>query len=129
MGKYGRIILILIVVVAVVALLVSRMPRGFSTDLSRVGDNIVTVVMVHDHNFVESATLMEDLNRVRSEFEPGVKFLVVDPNHPGGAAFMRQHDLETVRLYVFDTAGHLRAEQTAHDDVDSLRRFLQENTR
>lgn len=128
MGKY-RPVVIIIVIVAAVALLISRMPSGFSTDLSRVGDDIVTVVMVHDHNFVSSIELMDDLNRVRGEFEPDVAFLVADPNHPDGRAFIQRHDLGVVRLYVFDAAGHLRAERPRHDGVDSLRRFLQENTR
>jgi len=121
--------MIIIVIVAAVALLIARMPSGFSTDLSRVGDGAVTVVMVHDHNFVDSVELMDALNRVRGDFEPDVVFLVADPNHPDGRAFIQRHDLGIIRLYVFDAAGSLRAERATHDGVDSLRRFLQANTR
>ncbi len=127
MRKYRRV-MIIIVILAVVALLISRMPSGFSSDLSRVGDDIVAVVLVHDHNFVASIELMDNLNRVRGEFEPEVKFLVADPNHPKGRAFIQRHDLEVVRLYVFDAAGQLRAERSHQGDIDSLRRFLQANT-
>ncbi|MCC5888817.1 MAG: hypothetical protein JJT88_20450 [Gammaproteobacteria bacterium] len=120
--------MIIVVIVAVVALLISRMPSGFSSDLSRVGDDIVTVVLVHDHNFVASIELMDKLNRVRGEFEPEVKFLVADPNHPDGRAFIQTHDLAIIRLYVFDAAGNLRAERRHQGDIQSLRRFLKDNT-
>lgn len=127
MRKYRRV-MIIIVIVAVVALLISRMPSGFSSDLSRVGDGSITVVVVHDHNFVDSMELMDNLNRVRGDFEPEVEFLVASPHHPDGRTFIQQHDLEVIRLYVFDAAGHLRAERTHQGDIDSLRRFLQDHT-
>lgn len=127
MRKYQRV-MIIVVIVAAVVLLIAQMPSGFSTDLSRVGDDIVTVVLVHDHNFVASTEMMAELNRVRGEFEPEVEFLVADPNHPNGRAFIERHGLEIIRLYVFDAAGNLRAERTHQDDSDSLRRFLDDHT-
>lgn len=128
MRKYRRV-MIIVVIVAAVALLIARMPSGFSTDLSRVGDDVVTVVLVHDHNFVASMEMLADVNRVRDEFEPEVEFLVADPNHPNGRAFIERHGLQVITLYVFDAAGNLRAERPQQGDVDSLRRFLEDHTR
>ena len=116
---------VVILIVAVVALAVSRLPGGFSTDLARVGGGTVTVVMVHDHNFVSSVELMEALNRVRDDFEPEMQFLVADVNHPNGAAFKRERNLEVVSLYVFDPQGERVGERLVHDDLESLRAFLE----
>ncbi len=128
MRKYRRV-MIIVVIVAAVALLIARMPSSFSTDLTQVGAGIVTVVLVHDHNFVASMEMLADVNRIRDEFEPDVEFLVADPNHPDGRAFMERHGLQIIRLYVFDAAGNLRAERAHQGDVDSLRRFLNDHRR
>lgn len=75
------------VIAAVLAFAATLLPRGFSDDVSRIGQGRSAVVLVHDKESVLSLELMTLLNRVRSDYEDRVEFLAVDTATDGGRRF------------------------------------------
>jgi hypothetical protein len=126
MRRFLRIATVLIVL-ALLLFLLTRLPVGYDTDVSQVGDGRPTAVLVHDHNYVESVDLMNTLDGVRREFEPEVLFLVADLNRPNGREFVDRHDLDAVMLVLFDAQGERLAEHSGRASAAELRRFLAEH--
>ena len=112
--------LILIFIVVAVSLL----PRGFSQDLSVIGQGTNAVVLVHDSNVVQSADTMVAMNAVRDDFDGRVSFIVADINTPEGRQFANTHGFGPVALAFFAANGDrlqlLYSEQTG----ESLRKNL-----
>ena len=102
----------LIFIVIVVA--VSLLPRGFSQDLSLVGQGTHVVVLVHDSNVIQSADTMVAMNEVRDEYEGRVEFVVADIMTPDGRAFADRHKLQPTALVFF--AGNGERLQTVYTE-------------
>jgi hypothetical protein len=107
--------------------LLTRLPTGYGTDLSQVGEGRPVAVLVHDHNFVESVDLMNTLDGVRGAFEPRVLFLVADLNHPNGREFAGRHELDAVMVALFDERGEHIGSHSGRAGAEELRRFLAEH--
>ena len=99
------IILVMCVILVFAALL---LPKGFSDDLSIIGQGSVVVVLTHDKNTMGGVVTMDLLNKVRSDYEGKVDFLAVDVNTPEGQAFTRQQGVGTMVLVLFDADGSRR---------------------
>jgi hypothetical protein len=114
--------LILILIFIVIA--VSLLPRGFSQDLSVIGQGTNALVLVHDSNVVQSADTMVAMNAVRDDYEGRVAFIVADINTPEGRQFANGHGFGPVALAFFAANGErlqlLYSEQTG----ESLRNNL-----
>lgn len=119
-------LVILALVAAVVVGGYFLLPSGFSSDLDRIGQGRPAVVIVHDHNYVESVELMENLDAVRGPYEPEVDFLVADLNHPDGAAFADRHEVSAVTLLVFDGQGERIGMRTGRARAPELRAWLEQ---
>ena len=104
---------------AVVAVAVMNLPRGYSDDLSRIGQGRTAVVLVRDKNAVESMDLMNVLNRVHNQYAGRVVFLLTDYDTPEGRAFIAANKAARTTLVLFDPRGKpvkvLTAPQTAAD--------------
>ena len=104
---------------AVVAVAVMNLPRGYSDDLSRIGQGRTAVVLVRDKNAVESMDLMNVLNRVHNQYAGRVVFLLTDYDTPEGRAFIAANKAARITLVLFDPRGKpvkvLTAPQTAAD--------------
>lgn len=118
-----------VVVIAVVVFMLSRLPAVYDTDLSRIGAGIPAAVLVHDHNTVDSIVLMQDLDRVRSDYEPALVLLLADFHHPEGRAFAQRHDLPRASLTLFDARGELVAIYDRHRERGDLVGFLEQQAR
>ena len=99
------IILFICVILVAAAML---LPKGFSDDLSIIGQGSVVVVLTHDKNTVDGMLKMDLLNKVRSDYEGKVDFLAVDVNTPEGQAFTRQQGVGTIVLVLFAQNGSRR---------------------
>ena len=84
---------------------VMLLPRGFSDDLSLIGTGSVSVVLTHDKNLLGSQTTMELLNKIRSDYEPNVHFIVVDVATLKGREFMQGQQAGIVSLLFFGQDG------------------------
>lgn len=86
--------------------LLRMLPPGFSTDLDQVGAGEAAVVLIHDHNYVESVELMEALDGVRRQHPEAMHYLVADLNTPRGARFADLYQVSAVTLIFFDRHGN-----------------------
>ncbi len=124
-GSARRVNLIIMVVVcALLAVAVMLLPKGFSDDLSKIGQGSVVVVLTNDKNTVGGMESMVLLNTVRSDYEGKVEFLVVDVNTPEGQAFTRQQAVGAVVLVVFGPDGSRQGVLAGGIDEKELRSAL-----
>jgi len=106
-ARYTNLVIILVVCVILVAATM-LLPKGFSDDLSKIGQGSVVMVLTHDKNTVGGMVAMDMLNTIRSDYEGRVDFLAVDVNTPQGQAFTRQQGVGAVVLVLFGPDGSRR---------------------
>ncbi|MER2510841.1 MAG: hypothetical protein ABTQ25_00195 [Nitrosomonas ureae] len=111
-------------ILLVIVIAVSLLPRGFSQDLSVIGQGTNAIVLVHDGNILQSTDTMAAMNAVRDDFEEYVAFIVADINTPEGKRFADSNGFGPAVLAFFAANGDrlqvLYSEQTS----ESLRRHL-----
>lgn len=105
-GSALRSILItLAVVVVLVSALVSLLPKGYKDDLSVIGKGVGTVVLIHNKNGVQSLNLMGVVDKVRSDYEGRVEFLIAEVDTASGRTFMQAQQVTNVGLLFFSPDG------------------------
>ncbi len=112
------------VIVLLLALAATLLPRGFSDDVSKIGQGANAVVLVHNKEAVLSQELMTLLNEVRSDYEPGTVFFVVDVATPDGRRFAETQGVSDSLVLLFGPDGSRRGTIAAVRDADSLRTAL-----
>ena len=124
-GSATRTSLIVVLVVsAFLAAAVMLLPKGFSDNLSKIGQGSAVVVLTHDKNSVRSMDFMALLNKVRSDYAGKVEFLAVDVNTSEGLAFAQQQDVGSVVLVLFGPDGTRRSVLAGGVDEKELRSAL-----
>lgn len=109
-GSTTRTSLIVVLVIGgLLAVAVMLLPKGFSDDLSKVGQGSAVVVLTYDKNLVASMQNMELLNKVRSDYAGKVEFLAVDINTREGQAFSRRQGVGAVVIVLFGPDGARQA--------------------
>lgn len=93
------------IVVLALAFAATLLPRGFSDDLSRIGQGRPAVVLIHDKEAVASMELMTMLNDIRSDYEDRLEFLAVDAASADGRRFAQGQGLGSSLLVLFDGNG------------------------
>jgi thioredoxin-like negative regulator of GroEL len=120
----SSLITIAIVVVAL-AIAATQLPRGFSDDVSVIGQGKPVVVLVHNKESMLSLNLMTLLNDVRTDYRDYVKFVVVDIATDGGRSFVADHRLDGgIALVLFDAGGTIRGVLPNIEDEARLRSLL-----
>jgi len=117
----------LVIILAVCVILVTAimlLPKGFSDDLSKIGQGSVVLVLTHDKDTVGGMLAMELLNTIRSDYEGMVDFLAVDVNTSQGHAFTRQQGVGSVVLVLFGPDGSRRDVLSAGISEKELRSVL-----
>ena len=122
-ARYTNLIIISVVCVILVAAIM-LLPKGFSDDLSKIGQGSVVLVLTHDKNTVGGMIAMELLNTVRSDYEGKVEFLAIDVNTQQGQAFTRQQGVGSVVLILFGADGSRRGVLGANISEVKLRSAL-----
>lgn len=84
---------------------VMLLPKSFSDDLTLIGKGSASVVLTSDNNLVVSQTSMEMLNKIRSDYEGDVNFLVADVGALKGQEFMREQQVGVALLLFFGPDG------------------------
>lgn len=95
------------IIAVVVVLLVFNSPRGFDSDLSKIGAGQPALVLVYDPNLVVTGEQVHEMNMIRGDLEAQVQFLVADMGHPETKHFMSQHRVRPADLLIFDAEGSL----------------------
>lgn len=93
------------IIVAGLALAATLLPRGFSDDLSRIGQGRPAIVLIHNKEAVYSLELMTLLNRVRPDYEDRVEFLAVDSATESGRRFAGQYGVDDSLALLLDGKG------------------------
>ncbi len=101
---YTSLVVILVIGLSL-AVAVMLLPKGFSHDLSKIGQGSVVVVLTNDKNTVRGMEVMALLNDIRSDYKGRVEFLSVDVASSKGQAFSQQQRVGSVVLVVFGPDG------------------------
>jgi hypothetical protein len=109
----------IIAVLLVIAFLM--LPKGFSDDLTRIGQGSDVVVLTHNKEAVQSQELMTLMNKVRADYAGRIEFLAVDIDTDAGKAFMQQQQIGGSALLLFDPDGTRRGVLMSVPDAQTLR--------
>ena len=124
-GSVARTTLItLVIIVTFLAVAIVLLPKGFSSDTSIIGQGSHVVVLAHNKDSVQSLTLMDLLNTVRSEYSSRIAFRVIDMNTPQGQAFIQQQQVQPGSLLFFAPDGTRQRVISNIDDETELRASL-----
>ena len=115
-----------VLMLAVIVLGILMLPRGFSENLSAIGQGKPVAVHVYDKESVASIDLMDILGKLRGEYEDRVTLVVADLNHERGAYFAEQQNLGAGDLVLFDAAGRRVAVINPPHQLEKVRRALDE---
>ena len=129
MRKATRTVIVLLAIAVLLVLFVVMIPRGYDSDLTRIGKGQPAAVLTHDPGFLASAQLMEGINGLRQDFEPAMLFLVADLNTPPGQRFAEKHSVGFGELVLFDAHGQHLASYSGRADEAGLRQFIQQHWR
>lgn len=122
-ARHNYVVIVLVVGVLLAAATM-LLPKGFSEDLSKIGQGSVVLVLTHDKNYMGGAAAMEMLNTVRSDYEGRVDFLAIDVNTPKGQAFTRLQGVGAEVLILFGPDGSRRDVFRAGIGQEQLRSVL-----
>lgn len=112
-------------IIAMLAVAVFLLPRGYDTHLEKVGNGKYAVVQIFDKGGVQSEQLMDAVNEVRSAYEPrGVEFLVADLGSGAGKRFAQRHGVAGATLLVFGPKGKVIQTLVGRYDEASVRRTI-----
>ncbi len=125
-SRLWRILLIVALILVAAGILISLLPRGYSRDLSLIGKAGNVVVQIHDHNQVSSQLLMDQINKVRSDYEGRVTFLVADVYTAEGKAFADKQDIHSAALVFFAANGEKLTTLYGQQDAETIRKTLNE---
>ncbi len=117
-------VIVVVFVLGLASLIMWNLPRGYSNDLTQVGNGKNIVVQVHDHDLVNSAGLMENLNKIRQEYKGRIEFVVADLKIAEGQAFATAYNVEAVTLVFFAPDGTPLGTVQGVQDLGTLRNTL-----
>lgn len=117
---------------AFLAVAVMLLPKGFNDDLSKIGQSLPAVVLVHDNASMGSLDLMALLNKVRPDYADKIEFIVVNINSKEGKIFREQQNIYGIVLVLFSHNGIKRGTLENSKDEAELRSelnklFLEQN--
>ena len=118
------LLIVIALIMGVLWLGISNLPRGYSRDLSQIGKGKNIAVLVHDQNLMLSVELMETLNKVRPEFENSVEFVVADLTTPEAQAFATTRNVNSATLVFFAPDGTQRGTLSGMQNLEAIRNSL-----
>lgn len=99
--------------------------RPISADLSLVGQGQPALVMAFENYSPASMDAMDQLNRVRPDYEARVHFLVADLGTPHGSDFAARFELVNGTAVLLDGTGEPVRVYPLREGADELRRALE----
>lgn len=92
-------------VCALLAVALISLPRGFDTDLGRIGSGKPALVFVYDPNLVVSNQQTREMDKARERLGQDLHFLIADVGRPDAQRFLQQHDAKATQLLLFAADG------------------------
>ena len=124
-GSMLRNSLITLSIIAIVlAFAFTLLPKGFSGDVSKIGQGSPSIVLTHNKNSVQSLELMELMGQVRADYEHKLEFLVINVETPTGKAFINRQDVYSSSLVLFGPLGKQLTTLDSTTNEVSLRLIL-----
>ena len=117
-------LLTVVVLLGIAAVAVTLLPRGYSQDITLIGQGGNVVVLYHDSYAVNSQENMIAMNDLRDEYDGRVKFIVADKNVQEGEQFSQKYGINSVALVFFSPAGEKIKVIFDPQNVQSLRHNL-----
>ncbi len=115
---WGWITTLLIVVVIVFA--ISKLPKGFSEDLSAIGQGSPVAVIVHNKEDMRSQYLMTMVDEVRGSYTDRIEFRIADTAVRLGIAFSEAQRVSGATLVLFGANGQRVAVLNDVDNTEML---------
>lgn len=114
-----------VLVVGLLALALLSLPRGFDTDLSRIGAGKPALVFVYDPNLVASNQQTRAMDSARERTGDALHFLIADVGKPDAQRFMQVHQARPTQLLLFAAdgreVGRMQAVVPAQDLLAALK--------
>jgi len=102
------------------ALIVLNLPRGFDTDLSKIGAGKPALVFVYDPNLVVSNKQTGEMDKAREILADELHFLIADVGRPDAQQFMQQYQATPTQLLLFAADGDLLSRSKSLATADQL---------
>ena len=100
--------------------------KPVSMDLSLVGQGKPSLVLAYENFSPTGGAALEQLRKVRSDYEPRLVFVVADLGTPQGSRFAMRHGLVDGQAVLLDARGTPLSALTVPDDSAVLRARLDE---
>ena len=116
------------VILALLAIIASTLPKGYSDDVSQIGNGNNIALLIHDKNTVTSLDIMALMDEIRDDYAGIVDFMVVsvDVATPQERAFVQQQKVRNAAVLLFSPEGERLDVLWSVPDVDALRTSLNE---
>ncbi len=116
-----------IVVVVIAALFASRyFLNPISSDLSSVGQGQPSLVLAYENFHPESGAMLNQLTRIKSDYQDVMNFAVADLGSPGGQAFARKYGISNGSAVLLAADGEPLRVSFLSSDERALRQLLDE---
>lgn len=101
--------------------------KPLSTDLTLIGQGKPALVLAYENFAPSGIEAMERINRVRSDYETNLKFLVADMGTPQGQAFTERYELLDGMVIFLSADGQPVSISTVPVSESELRRRLDQD--
>lgn len=116
----------IVIMIALLAFVISKLPQGYSNDISKIGKGTNVTVLVHNKGDVSSLNTMALLDGIRNDYSGQIEFLVMDIETPEGKIFTQQQQIYTSALVLFSPEGKRIKVLMGIKDADNLRIALEQ---
>jgi len=100
-------LIVITVILALLMIIASTLPKGYSDDVSKIGNGNNIALLIHDKNTVTSLDIMALMDEIRSDYAGIVDFMVVsiDVTTPQERAFVQQQKVRNAAVLLFSPEG------------------------
>lgn len=123
-SKTGARLAMAVFAVAVLGIAIMALPRGFDTDLAKIGAGKPALVFVYDPNLMVSNQQTREMDALREALGDTVHFLIADVGRPEAQPLMQRHQAERTHLMLFAPDGRLAARMQAPVTAAELQRAI-----
>ena len=100
--------------------------QPMSSDLSAIGQGQPSLVLAYENYSPESGAVLNQLNRIKKDYQGTMNFAVADLGTPQGQAFARQHNLSNGAAVFLSAEGKPLRVTFPTSDEQALRKLLNE---
>ena len=122
--RLGIWLLLLLAIVAALVIGTKYFIQPMDTDLSVVGQGKPSLVLAYENFSPDSGATLNQLTRVKKDYQQYMNFVVADLGAPQGQAFARRHNLVNGMVVFFSGSGEALKLLRLTSDEQELRELL-----